>query len=259
MASSTIGSVKGLVALVTGSASGLGKATTLRLLREGARGVLAFDLQDFDDEIKSKDNVLRIRGSVAAEEDVSKALEAVESKFKKLDLVVNCAGVGVAFKTYNFNKNIPHSLKDFKSVLEVNAVGTFNVNRLAVGLIGKNEPLNGLRGCLINTASIAAYDGQTGQVAYSASKGAIVGMTLPMARDLSSQGIRCVTIAPGLFDTPLLSSLPEKVRKYLGDLVPCPKRLGLVDEYAHLVQSIVENPLLNGEVIRIDGALRMPP
>ena len=142
----------------------------------------------------------------------------------------------------------------------VNVVGTFNVIRLSVALIGQNDPdLDGYRGLVINTASIAAYDGQMGQAAYSASKGAIVGMTLPIARDLANQGIRCVTIAPGLFDTPLLASLPEKVRCFLAKNVPFPSRLGDSDEYAHLVQHIIENKMLNGEVIRIDGALRMMP
>lgn len=144
-------------------------------------------------------------------------------------------------------------------VIQINLVGTFNVSRLAAGLIGANEPVNGLRGVIINTASIAAFDGQVGQIAYSASKGGIVGMTLPMARDLALQGIRVVTIAPGLFDTPLLASLPEAVRKSLSQTVPCPARLGHVDEYAHLVQSIIENSMINGETIRLDGALRMQP
>ena len=142
----------------------------------------------------------------------------------------------------------------------VNVVGTFNVIRLSVGLIGQNDPdMDGYRGVVINTASIAAYDGQMGQAAYAASKGAIVGMTLPIARDLSNQGIRCVTIAPGLFDTPLLASLPEKVRQFLAKNVPFPSRLGDPDEFAHLAQHIIENKMINGEVIRLDGALRMMP
>lgn len=144
-------------------------------------------------------------------------------------------------------------------MVEVNTIGTFNVTRLAVGLIGQNEPDNEMRGVVINTASVAAYDGQIGQVAYAASKGGIVGMTLPLARDLAPQGIRVVTIAPGLFDTPLLGSLPESVRTNLAATVPCPSRLGNTEEYAHLVQSIIENPMINGEVIRLDGALRMQP
>lgn len=150
-------------------------------------------------------------------------------------------------------------MESFKRVIQVNAIGTFNVCRLAVGLMGENEPVNSLRGLLVNTASVAAFDGQIGQIAYSASKGAIVSMTLPLARDLAPQGIRCVTIAPGLFNTPLLHSLPEKVKKALAETVPCPSRLGETEEYAHLVQTIVENPMLNGEVIRLDGALRMQP
>lgn len=195
---------------------------------------------------------------VTSEADVQKALDIARDKYGRLDVAVNCAGIGVAYKTYNFNKDRPHVLEDFAKVINVNTVGTFNVIRLSVGLIGKNEPNeDGQRGVVINTASVAAYDGQMGQAAYSASKGAIVGMTLPIARDLSTQGIRCVTIAPGLFDTPLLASLPQKVRDFLASTIPFPKRLGDPDEYAHLVQSVIENPLLNGEVIRLDGALRM--
>lgn len=254
-------SVKGLVGLVTGAASGLGRATALRLLEQGAKGIAAVDLQNLKDDIKSVNGILPLSGTdVTQEEAIKSALEKVKSEYGRLDFVVNCAGVGVAFRLYNFNKDLPHGLDTFRQVLDINAAGTFNVTRLAVGLIGKNEPdANGLRGCVINTASIAAFDGQIGQVAYSASKAAICGMTLPMARDLASQGIRVVTIAPGLFETPLLMALPEKVQTYLASLVPAPSRLGLPDEYAHVVQSVVENPMLNGEVIRVDGALRMPP
>lgn len=188
------------------------------------------------------------------------ALELVKKKFGKLDVVVNSAGIAAAFKVYNFNKDLPHDLETFANVVRVNTIGTFNVIRLSVGLMGINTPNpDGQRGVIINTASVAAYDGQMGQAAYSASKGAIVGMTLPLARDLSSQGIRVCTIAPGLFDTPLLQSLPEKVRTFLAKSVPFPQRLGHPDEYAQLAQAIVENPLLNGETIRLDGALRMQP
>lgn len=196
---------------------------------------------------------------VTSTEDVSKALNITKKTFGKLTSVVNAAGIAVAYKTYNFNKNEPHQLEDFTKVLQVNTVGTFNVIRLAASLIGENKPNeDGERGVIINTASVAAFDGQMGQAAYSASKGAIVGMTLPIARDLSNVGIRVVTIAPGLFDTPLLQTLPEKVRTFLCKLVPFPQRLGKPDEYAQLAQHIVENPLLNGETIRLDGALRMP-
>ncbi|KAH7947134.1 hypothetical protein HPB52_007684 [Rhipicephalus sanguineus] len=257
--------VQGLVTLVTGGASGLGKATAARFARQGAQ-VAIFDLPTSKGEEVAKEvgnGCIFVPGNVTSEDDVRKALATIKDKFQRLDVAVSCAGIGVAFKTYNFNKDLPHSLEDFHQssygeFCTVNTVGTFNVVRLAVGLIGKNEPgPDGLRGVVVNTASVAAYEGQIGQVAYSASKGGIVGMTLPLARDLASQGIRCCAIAPGLFHTPLLESLPEKVRTFLAETIPFPKRLGDPDEYAHLVQSIVENPLLNGEVIRLDGALRM--
>lgn len=257
---SAIQSVKGLVALVTGGASGLGKATASRLVRQGAR-VAILDLPTSKGEQVSKelgDSCIFTPANVTSEGDIKNALSAVKQKFDRLDVAVNCAGIGVAFKVYNFNKDLPHHLEDFTKVVMVNTVGTFNVVRLAVGLIGKNEPgPDGGRGVVINTASIAAFEGQIGQTAYSASKGGIAGMTLPLARDLASQGIRCVAIAPGLFHTPLLESLPEKVRTFLAETVPFPKRLGDPEEYAHLVQAIIENPVLNGEVIRLDGALRM--
>lgn len=258
-----ISSVKGLVGLVTGSASGLGKATTLRLLQQGVRGIVALDLQEikeYTDDIKSNPNVLTVPSTDIRKEDaVADAISKTKEKFGRLDFVINCAGVGVAFKTYNFLKDRAHAQDTFEQVIDINVNGTFNVIRQAVGLIGKNEPVDGLRGVIVNTASIAAFDGQTGQVAYAASKGAIASMTLPIARDLSTQGIRVVGIAPGLFETPLLAALPEKVRKYLATLVPCPSRLGDPDEYAHLVQFILENPMMNGFNIRIDGGLRMPP
>lgn len=273
MTSTTIQSVKGLVALVTGGASGrflsewlimltlmvllgLGRGVVERLVREGAKGVVVLDVNAGK---FSEPNVSGLSGSVVSEDDVNRALAEVQKKYGRLDVVVNCAGVGIAKRVYDFRRKIPHPLDEFKRIIEVNTVGTFNVTRLAVGLIGQNEPVNTLRGVVINTASVAAYDGQIGQVAYSASKGGVVGMTLPLARDLAPHGIRVVTIAPGLFDTPLLGQLPETVRKNLASTVPCPSRLGNTDEYAHLVQSIIENPMLNGEVIRLDGALRMQP
>lgn len=197
---------------------------------------------------------------VTSEQDVTNAIDIIKNKYGKLDLTVNCAGTAVAFKTYNFNKNLPHKLEDFTKVIMVNTVGTFNVIRLSAGLIGQNKPNeDGQRGVIINTASVAAYDGQIGQAAYAASKAGVVGMTLPIARDLSTQGIRVVTIAPGLFDTPMLQSLPEKVRAFLAKTIPFPQRLGKPSEYAQLVESIYTNPLLNGETIRLDGALRMMP
>lgn len=254
--------MKNIVTLVTGGASGLGRACAERISACGGR-VLLCDLPTSKGESVAQEigpAVTFAPVDVTSENDVKNALLIAKDKFGKLDCVVNCAGIGVAYKIYNFNKDVPHSLEDFTKVIMVNTVGTFNVIRLAVGLIGLNTPNeDGNRGVIINTSSVAAFEGQMGQVAYSASKGAIVGMTLPLARDLSTQGIRVVTIAPGLFDTPLLSSLPDKVRHFLAKSVPHPKRLGKPEEFALLVQSIIENPLLNGEVIRLDGALRMQP
>ncbi|XP_047364367.1 3-hydroxyacyl-CoA dehydrogenase type-2-like [Vespa velutina] len=253
--------LKNTVALITGGASGLGRGTVQRFVREGAK-VTIVDLpnskgQEFADQLKNQ--AVFVPTDVTSEEDVKNALNITKEKFGKLTAVVNAAGVAIAYKTYNFNKNKPHEYYDFERVIKVNTIGTFNVIRLAVGLIGENTPNeNGERGVVINTASVAAYEGQMGQAAYSASKGAIVGMTLPIARDLCKQGIRIVTIAPGLFNTPLLSTLPEKVRSILSKMIPFPQRLGEPDEYAQLAQHIIENPLLNGETIRLDGALRMP-
>jgi len=254
--------LKNVVGLVTGGASGLGKATVERFVREGARVTLC-DLPTSQGEEVAKtlgENCVFAPVDVTSEADVENALSITKSKFGRLDAAVNCAGIGVAFKTYNFNKNRPHSLDDFIKVQMVNTVGTFNVIRLSAGLIGQN-PMDddNQRGVIINTASVAAYEGQCGQAAYSASKGAIVGMTLPIARDLSTQGIRVNTIAPGLFNTPLLASLPEKVRAFLAKTVPNPSRLGDPDEFAHLVQFMVLNHMMNGETVRCDGAIRMMP
>lgn len=253
--------VKGLVGLVTGGASGLGKATVERFIQQGARVVLC-DLPNSNGSEVAKafgeDKVVFAPANIVNQTDVQNAVNLAKEKFGKLNILVNCAGIGGAYKTYNFNKKFPHSLEDFSKIVQVNTIGTFNVIRLAVGLIGENEPNeNGERGVVINTASVAAYDGQMGQAAYSASKGAIVGMTLPIARDLASQGIRIVTIAPGLFKTPLLEALPDKVKAFLEKSIPFPPRLGKPEEYAQLVQAIIENPVLNGETIRLDGALRM--
>ncbi|GFY62340.1 3-hydroxyacyl-CoA dehydrogenase type-2 [Trichonephila inaurata madagascariensis] len=259
---SCIRAVKGLVALVTGGSSGLGEGTARRLIQHGA-SVLILDLPSSNGQKLAEELGERCAFTptdVTKETEVEEALKVVKTKFHKLDILVNCAGIGVATKTYNFKKNTPHSLQDFARAIDVNAIGTFNTIRLSVGLMGKNQPdEDGQKGVIINTASVAAYDGQRGQVAYSASKGAIVGMTLPLARDLECEGIRCCTIAPGLFDTPLLAKLPEKVRKELAKDVPFPKRLGKAEEYAQLVQAIIENTMLNGCVIRLDGALRMQP
>ncbi|CRL02087.1 CLUMA_CG015124, isoform A [Clunio marinus] len=248
------------VALITGGASGLGRATVDRFAAAGSKVILC-DLPTSQGSEVTKiwgDNVVFVPTDVTSEKDVTQAIDEAKTKFGRLDVAVNCAGITVAFKTYNFNKNLAHRLEDFSKVIAVNTVGTFNVIRLAAGVIGQNEPnTDGQRGVIINTSSVAAFDGQIGQASYAASKAAIAGMTLPIARDLASQGIRVMTIAPGLFDTPLLQSLPDKVRDFLAKTIPFPQRLGFPEEYAQLVETIVDNPLLNGEVIRIDGALRM--
>ncbi|XP_046668502.1 3-hydroxyacyl-CoA dehydrogenase type-2-like [Homalodisca vitripennis] len=254
--------LKNIVGLVTGGASGLGRATVEHLVKQGGKVVICDLPTSQGQELSSKlgPNAVFVPVDVTSETDVQTALQVAKEKFNRLDVAVNCAGIGVAFKTYNFNKKQPHQLQDFIKVLTVNTVGSFNVARLSVGLIGENNAdENGQRGLVVNTASVAAFEGQVGQVAYAASKGAIVGMTLPMARDLASQGIRVCTIAPGLFDTPLLSSLPEKVRNFLARTIPNPSRLGKPEEFALLVEAIIRNPVLNGEVIRLDGALRMQP
>ena len=246
--------------LVTGGASGLGRATVERFARAGSK-VLLCDLQTSQGSNVAKEigeNVIFVPLDVTSEKDVTAALEIAKTKFGRLDVAVNCAGISVAYKTFNFNKSLAHELEDFSRVMNVNTVGTFNVIRLTSGLIGENQPNeDGQRGVIINTSSISAYEGQLGQAAFAASKAAVVGMTLPIARDLSSQGIRVVTIAPGLFDTPLLQSLPDKVRLFFAKTIPFPKRLGNPSEFAQLVETIVDNPLINGETIRLDGGLRL--
>ncbi|XP_064295737.1 3-hydroxyacyl-CoA dehydrogenase type-2 [Phalacrocorax carbo] len=257
-----IRSVKGLVALVTGGASGLGRATAERLVDQGARVVL-LDLPTSPGAQLAKelgDRCAFAPANVTSAEEVGAALTLAQKEFGRLDLAVNCAGVGIAVKTYNSKKDKVHELEDFQRVVNVNLVGTFNVIRLCARLMSQNKPdADGHRGLVVNTASVAAFEGQVGQAAYSASKGGIVGMTLPIARDLAPLGIRVVTIAPGLFSTPLLAGLPERVRNFLGQQVPFPSRLGHPEEYAHLVQALAENPMINGEVVRLDGALRMQP
>ncbi|CAB3225381.1 unnamed protein product [Arctia plantaginis] len=253
---------KGLVGLVTGGASGLGRATAEQLVKQGGRVVIC-DLPSSPGKETAKElkeNAAFVPVDVSSETDVKNALQTTIDKFGRLDVVVNCAGVVSASRVYNFKKNQPFDLKMFQKTVEVNLIGTFNVIRLAVGLIGKNAPdADGQRGVIVNTASVAAFDGQIGQAAYAASKAGVVGMTLPIARDLAKQGIRVVTIAPGLFRTPMMSQLPEPAIKSLEASVPFPSRLGHPQEFALLVQSIIQNPMLNGETIRIDGSLRMQP
>lgn len=250
--------VNGSVALVTGGASGLGLATAEKLLDAGAK-VVVLDLPGSPGEQvaeKLGDAVRFAAADVRDEAAVSAALD-VAAELGTLRVAVNCAGIGPAAKTVG--KNGPFPLDLFTRVIEVNLIGSFNVIRLAAERMTAADPVDGERGVIINTASVAAFDGQIGQAAYSASKGGIVGLTLPVARDLASAMIRVVTIAPGLFDTPLLASLPEEARDSLGKQVPHPSRLGSPSEYGALAAHIVANPMLNGEVIRLDGAIRMAP
>ncbi|MCA9574498.1 MAG: SDR family NAD(P)-dependent oxidoreductase [Polyangiales bacterium] len=247
------------VALVTGGASGLGEATARRFVAAGAK-VVVVDLDADRGEALSKElagQVTYVKGNVADPDDVARAVAAAES-VGPLRVAVSCAGIGVPQKTVGRDGE-PHDLAAFQKVITVNLVGTFNVLRLAAASMSKNEPLGEERGVVINTASIAAFDGQIGQVAYAASKGGVVALTLPAARDLMKNGVRVMTIAPGLFKTPLLLGLPEPALASLGASVPNPSRLGDPSEYARLAQHIVENAYLNGEVIRIDAALRMAP
>ncbi len=249
------------VALVTGGASGLGEATVRRLVAGGAKVIIA-DLNTEKGEALAyelEEHAIFIKTNVASEDDIQTAVERAVDTYGKLNVLVNCAGIGEAMKTVHKEKGA-HPLDRFKRVIDVNLIGTFNAIRLSAFAMLNNDPnQEGERGVIINTASVAAFDGQIGQAAYSASKGGIVGMTLPIARDLARDGIRVMTIAPGLFDTPLLASLPEPARISLGQQVPFPSRLGQPAEYAHLAQHIIENVMLNGEVIRLDGAIRMAP
>ncbi|MBN8822276.1 MULTISPECIES: 3-hydroxyacyl-CoA dehydrogenase [unclassified Spirosoma] len=251
-------------AIVSGGASGLGEATTRMLVANGAN-VIILDLNDTRGQALAEElgpQVRFHRTNVTDEADVQAAINLAIQTFGGLHINVNCAGVAEARKTVGKVDGVygAHSLAAFQKVISVNLIGTFNVIRLAALAMESNAPdEEGERGVIINTASVAAYDGQIGQAAYSASKGGIVGMTLPIARDLARSGIRVMTIAPGLFETPLLASLPEEARLSLGHQVPFPSRLGRPGEYAMLAKSIIENPMLNGEVIRLDGAIRMAP
>jgi NAD(P)-dependent dehydrogenase (short-subunit alcohol dehydrogenase family) len=247
--------IKDAVAVVTGGASGLGLATTKRLLDAGAQ-VVVLDIRGKEAVAELGDRAVFAQTDVTDEAAVTAALDAAE-KLGPLRIAVNCAGTGNAMKT--LSKDGPFPLDAFRKIVEINLIGTFNVIRLAAERMAKTEPVGEERGVIVNTASVAAFDGQIGQAAYSASKGGVVGMTLPIARDLSRELIRVVTIAPGLFDTPLLAGLPEPAKESLGKQVPHPSRLGKPDEYGALAVHIVENPMLNGEVIRLDGAIRMAP
>ncbi|MDL1872709.1 3-hydroxyacyl-CoA dehydrogenase [Deltaproteobacteria bacterium PRO3] len=246
------------VALVTGGASGLGRAVAEAFLQSGAKVVVVDLARDENAASVAQlgERALFAPADVSDEAAVQQALAAAKERFGALHVAVNCAGIAFALKT--LQKGQPVDLQTFEFTLKVNLVGTFNVCRLAAALMAENAPnADGERGVLINTASIAAFDGQMGQTAYAASKGGIVSLTLPLARDLAAYGIRVATIAPGIFDTPMLAKLPEPARQSLAEQVPFPKRLGNPAEFAALARHIVENPMLNGEVIRLDGALRM--
>ncbi|MFF7943203.1 3-hydroxyacyl-CoA dehydrogenase [Nocardia gamkensis] len=250
--------ISNAVAAVTGGASGLGLATVRELHGKGAKVVIV-DLPSSSGEAVAKelgDGVVFAAADVTNEEQVTAALDAAQ-ELGDLRIAVNCAGIGNAIKTVGKNGAFP--LADFTKVINVNLVGTFNVIRLAAERIAGTDPVGEERGVIINTASVAAFDGQIGQAAYSASKGGIVGLTLPVARDLAAIKIRVVTIAPGLFHTPLFATLPDEAIASLGAQVPHPSRLGDPAEYAALARHIVENPMLNGETIRLDGAIRMAP
>ncbi|MCY1266804.1 putative oxidoreductase [compost metagenome] len=248
------------VFLITGGASGLGAATATRLVEQGARVVIA----DMNEELGSRlaesfnGQGAFLRTNVTDEAQVQAAIDLALERFGALHGAVNCAGVAGGERI--LNKNGVHALSTFNHIISVNLIGTFNVIRLAAAAMNENQPnAAGERGVVINTASVAAYEGQIGQAAYSASKGGIVAMTLPIARDLARSGIRVCTIAPGLFETPIFNALPEDSKAALSSAVPFPSRLGHPSEYAQLAQQIVENPMLNGETIRLDGALRMAP
>jgi len=247
-------------AVVTGGASGLGEACVRELTDAGAKAVI-FDLDAQKGEALSAElgrRVIFCRTDVTGDESVREAIGKTVEAFGSINIVINCAGIGVACKA--LTKKGPMPLAEFNRVVQINLVGTFNVIRLALEQMVKNVPnTEGERGVIINTASAAAFDGQVGQPAYSASKAGVVGMTLPLARECAEYGIRVMTIAPGLFNTPMLALLPETVRDALGKMVPFPQRLGRPAEYALLARHIIENPMLNGEVIRLDGAIRMAP
>jgi NAD(P)-dependent dehydrogenase (short-subunit alcohol dehydrogenase family) len=252
--------IKDGVFVVTGGASGLGAGTARLLAANGGKVVIA-DVNKAGGEALAAELGAGVRfaeTNVADEASARAAIDLAVSAFGGLNGLVNCAGIVLGEKTVG--KEGPHALASFKRVIEVNLVGSFNMIRLAAEVMSKAQPnAAGERGVIVNTASVAAYDGQMGQAAYSASKGGIVGMTLPIARDLARNGIRVMTIAPGIFETPMLLGMPPEVQDALGKMVPFPSRLGKASEYAALVRHIVENEMLNGEVIRLDGAIRMQP
>ncbi len=250
----------GVIALVTGGASGLGEAVVRDIVRRGGKAAI-LDISDEAGARLEKElggSAVYCRADVASEADVAGAIEQAVAKFGAVNVAVNSAGISSPSRTVG--KKGPMDLALFERIIRVNLVGTFNVIRLAAArMLGNRPDEGGERGVIVNTASVAAFDGQIGQAAYAASKAGVVGLTLPVARDLSDSGIRCVTIAPGIFDTPMMASFSDEVRASLGASVPFPRRLGRPDEFAAMVAHVIENSMLNGETIRLDGALRMAP
>ncbi|TAN54782.1 MAG: 3-hydroxyacyl-CoA dehydrogenase [Betaproteobacteria bacterium] len=250
--------IKNSVFLVTGGASGLGAATARMAAQDGARVVIADMQAEAGAKLAAEIGGRFVKCDVSSESEGQAAVALALKEFGGLHVLVNCAGIATAERT--LGKEAPHSLASFNRIISVNLIGTFNMIRLAAQAMARAVPnASGERGVIVNTASVAAFDGQIGQAAYSASKGGIVGMTLPIARDLSRSGIRVCTIAPGIFETPMLAALPKEAQDSLGKQVPFPSRLGRPAEYAQLVKSIVEIEMLNAETIRLDGAIRMAP
>jgi len=250
--------IAGLGAIVTGGGSGLGEATAERLAKAGAKVAIIDMNADAAAQVAARIGGLALPGDVTDEATMMAALEQAQAAHGPCRALVNCAGIGVAKRVVG--RDGPMPLAEFTRVIHVNLIGTFNMMRLAGAQMSKAEPLeDGERGVIISTASVAAFEGQIGQAAYAASKGGITALTLPVAREFAAFGIRVLTIAPGLFLTPLLNALPEEAQKSLGDSIPYPRRLGAPEEFASLVAHMVENSFLNGEVVRLDGALRLPP
>ena len=248
----------GLGAIVTGGGSGLGEASAVRLANAGAKVAIIDMNAPAAERVAARIGGLALPGDVTDEATMIAALEQAQAAHGPCRALVNCAGIGVAKRVVG--RDGPMPLAEFTRVIHVNLIGTFNMMRLAGAQMSKAAPLeDGERGVIISTASVAAFEGQIGQAAYAASKGGITALTLPVAREFAAFGIRVLTIAPGLFDTPLLSALPEEAQKSLGESIPYPRRLGAPEEFASLVAHMVENRFLNGEVVRLDGALRLPP
>lgn len=250
--------IQGVAAIVTGGASGLGGATAEMLAGRGAK-VAIFDLNEADGTAHAQAiSGIFVRTNVADDQSVTDAVAEAEARHGVARILVNCAGIAPAIKTVGREFAV-HPLDSFRKAVEVNLIGTFNMISKVAARLAQAEPEGEERGVIVNTASVAAFDGQIGQAAYAASKGGVVGLTLPVARDLAQHLIRVVTIAPGIFWTPMLAGLPQAAQESLGQAVPHPSRLGRPEEFAQLVESILANPMLNGETIRLDGAIRMPP